>query len=575
MAVTCGLDKVVLPFLGKGLPPEYELMRSINTVSQQKRKKVGVLTTDAKLYGGFDMSNMQSFSQTPNQLIIDELQKQYDLVQVDPNTPIKDRYDVLLAVQPSSLSPPAMENFIHAVKNGQPTAIFEDPFPALAQEVPGTMAPKQPPGGMNPMMMRQPPQPKGDIGKLWRTLGVDFNGGNVVWQNYNPYQKFRDSGTPKEFVFVEDKSMHEPFNESDPISSKMQELLFPFPGSIQGVSTSPLKFTPLVTATYKEIGVVPYDQIITRDFFGSRLNPNLAYVEQLTGERYVIAARITGKLKADNLPMSDKTADDDEEMADDDHDHAGHDHAGHDHDHGDHDPSAHGPMPHDAIHAGLKPPGGSADDTPPSGEINVVLVTDIDCLYSVFFQIRQRGADETDEIQWRMENVPFVLNVLDSLAGDESLIEIRKHRPVHRTLEKVEAKIAPKNAAVDEERQAFNKKFEAAKAKAESEFKKKIDELRKENKGSMTEEFIQQIAIAERDGRQRLNQKIKTLERDRDRDVEQKVRAAAKEIHAIQDEYKLQGVLLPPILPLAVAFFVYFNRRAREREGVNKARLRS
>ena len=126
VAVTCGLDKVVIPFFDRGLPVEYELVRSIATVSQQKRKKVGVLTTDAKLYGGFDM---QSMSSTRNEMIIDELQKQYNVVQVDPTAPIKDQYDVLLAVQPSSLGPQQMEHFIAAVKNGQPTAIFEDPFP--------------------------------------------------------------------------------------------------------------------------------------------------------------------------------------------------------------------------------------------------------------------------------------------------------------------------------------------------------------------------------------------------------------------------------------------------------------
>ena len=65
------------------------------------------------------------------------------------------------------------------------------------------------------------------------------------------------------------------------------------------------------------------------------------------------------------------------------------------------------------------------------------------------------------------------------------------------------------------------------------------------------------------------------LKQKRDREVEQKRREVAKAIRGIQDDYKLQGVLLPPILPLAIAFFVYFHRRSREREGVNKARLRS
>ncbi len=143
LAFTCGLDKIVLPFLDKGIPVEYELVRSIATVSQQKRKKIGVLTTDAKLYGTFDM---QTMAPPRNELIIEELQKQYEVVQVDPTNPITEKYDVLLAVQPSSLSPPQMDNFIAAVKSGQPTAIFEDPFPWMAPDVPGTKAPKQPPG---------------------------------------------------------------------------------------------------------------------------------------------------------------------------------------------------------------------------------------------------------------------------------------------------------------------------------------------------------------------------------------------------------------------------------------------
>ena len=52
MAVTCGLEKVVMPFFYRGMPIEYELIRSIGTVAQQKRKRLGVVQTDAKLFGG-------------------------------------------------------------------------------------------------------------------------------------------------------------------------------------------------------------------------------------------------------------------------------------------------------------------------------------------------------------------------------------------------------------------------------------------------------------------------------------------------------------------------------------------
>ena len=41
--------------------------------------------------------------------MVAELKKQYDVVEVDPSKPITEKYDVLLAVQPSSLSPEAMD----------------------------------------------------------------------------------------------------------------------------------------------------------------------------------------------------------------------------------------------------------------------------------------------------------------------------------------------------------------------------------------------------------------------------------------------------------------------------------
>ncbi len=42
----------------------------------------------------------------------------------------------------------------------------------------------------------------------------------------------------------------------------------------------------------------------------------------------------------------------------------------------------------------------------------------------------------------------------------------------------------------------------------------------------------------------------------------------------MQATYKLWAVIIPPIPPLLVAAFVFFNRRAKEREGVSSKRLR-
>ena len=110
IAVRHKLDKVVVPFIDKGIPIEYELVRSISTVAQKKRKRIAVLRTAVPL---FQSQNLPEDSE-----LVKELKKQYDVVQVEATelrdiglptdsesgTEGKRAFDVLLAVQPSTLS---------------------------------------------------------------------------------------------------------------------------------------------------------------------------------------------------------------------------------------------------------------------------------------------------------------------------------------------------------------------------------------------------------------------------------------------------------------------------------------
>ena len=46
------------------------------------------------------------------------------------------------------------------------------------------------------------------------------------------------------------------------------------------------------------------------------------------------------------------------------------------------------------------------------------------------------------------------------------------------------------------------------------------------------------------------------------------------QVRQVQGSYKMWAVLLPPIPPLLLAGVVFFVRRAKEREGVSRNRLR-
>lgn len=542
VAFTCGTQKpVILPFIDRGISAEYELVRSLCTVTQQKRKKVGILQTDAQLYGQFNFQSMQSAGNWP---IVDELEKQYDVVQVDPTNPITEKYDVLLAVQPSSLGPQQLDNFVAAIEHGQPTAIFEDPFPAFVGEVPATSAPRQPPGGMNPMMMgmnRQQQQPKGEISKLWQMLGVDFAADQIVWQKYNPYPKA--SQFPDEFVFVDQGAMtsaglKDPFSATDKISTGLQHMLFPFPGALAKLQASGLEFIPLAR-TGDQTGTVQFSEIMQMTPFGPRGGLNERRRQIPTKNQYVLAAQIRGKIKPvqemadEGKPAADKKAD----------------------------------QPAAEKKVDKKPA------KPQEVDLNVVIVADIDMLSRNFFRLREQGDNPEFGMRYDFDNVTFVLNTLDVLAGDERFVEIRKRRPKYRTLSTIEDNTRAAKEQAAEARERFIKSFNSEVERERKALDDRLAELRK-RKNANSLEMLQELSMLEETGNQRIQARTEQLQRERDQKVNKIDTDLNVLIRKVQDQYKRWAVLLPPIPPLLIGLAVFFVRRAREREGVARSRLK-
>lgn len=120
--------------------------------------------------------------------IIDELQKQYEVVEV---IELSRSPSAMMLSWPSTLVRRTAGNGqLHRGRQiGQPTAVFEDPFPVFAGRVPGTSAPRQMPGGMNMMMMGGGHRPRRATwphsGTRWE---IDFSGDQIVWQGLYPTQ---------------------------------------------------------------------------------------------------------------------------------------------------------------------------------------------------------------------------------------------------------------------------------------------------------------------------------------------------------------------------------------------------
>ena len=197
VAFTSGVEEVVIPFFDRGLPVEYELTRSIRVVSRSGRKKVGILTTDAKLMGGFDM---RTFGQTPEWSIVTELKKQYDVSSVSPDAPIASDLDVLLVAQPSSLTQKQIDNLTDYVQEGRGDAALPRPVPGRqpADLARGAQACRR--AARSAAASR--PSPRATCEPLLDLVGIDWPTTEIVWNVYNPHPKLADLQSTPEIVFI-------------------------------------------------------------------------------------------------------------------------------------------------------------------------------------------------------------------------------------------------------------------------------------------------------------------------------------------------------------------------------------
>lgn len=526
MAVTSGvgLEKVVTPFLNKGIPIEYELIRSIMTVTDPKRLRVGVVDTGIPLMSA-------DGSQRNEWPLITELRKQYDVARVDPAQEIRGNYDVLLAVQPSMMSPEAFDNFLAAVRSGMPTAILEDPLPYLyPSQFPGTGEEKMSQSMMGMGMFGGgQPEPKGDIDKLWKMLGIEMNPYEVVWQDYSPEMSVRRM-EDVQWVFIDRGNFSpEPFNDDLPISAGLNQLLLLYPGAIEKADDSKTKFEQVLQTGVGNSGTVPSQRLERYD--PRRPNPNNNVPHLPTPkEGYLLAAKITGPAPAEALDLK--------APIDDEHDPAD-------------DPE-------------------NADQKKAAKDMNVVVVADVDWIIPDFFDIRAAG---DDRFLPATQNVTFILNIIDALAGEDDFIDIRKRARIHRTLSKIDEATRESRMKAREDEDKFIKDITDQETKAREAMAKKIAEVeaRTDLDARQKDVILEQTRLREQD---KLDAQVRALAAKRSREIKQIEFDLDQNVRAVQDRYKLYAILIPPIPPLLLALAVFFRRRELERQGVSRERLR-
>jgi len=288
LVFTSGNEEFVIPAFDKGLPVEYELMRSIRVVSNAKRRKVGILETGAKLFGGFDF---QSRQQSNDWSIIAELKKQYEVTQVGAAAEYPQDLDALIVPLPHTLPADQLARLASYAGQGKPLLLLLDPMPAFnLRQSPRAMAAAP----SNPLLGGA--QPGGtdatDTTPLLKVLGIEWRPEQVAWDTYNPHPQLRT--LPPEVVFVgKGSEAAAPFNAKEDVTSGLQELVLLYPGALKARAGAGTTFTPLLT-TGKNSGFVRWDDLVQPTILGGfsvvRGLPHNPGKEPIT-----LAARVRGQ----------------------------------------------------------------------------------------------------------------------------------------------------------------------------------------------------------------------------------------------------------------------------------------
>jgi ABC-2 type transport system permease protein len=254
----------------------------------------------------------------------------------------------------------------------------------------------------------------------------------------------------------------------------------------------------------------------------SGINPRRRHIP--TGRNYTLAARITGQLPAD--ASKDATKDAEKKDAEK-----------------------------------------KKDAKPAGAKINVIAIADLDFIGEQFFELRRRKIEDLE-----FDNVPFVLNCVDVLAGDESFVKLRRKRPVHRRLDALEARAKDFDKVLAEKtKQAEDLASEELEA-AQKDFQKQVDAVQSHAEWDDRTKEIQ-LANIQRIAQRRLDVAKTTIEDKKLAEIREAKAESEVQIRGIRNVVRFAAMSIPPLPPLILGLIVWIRRRTLENVGANPKRL--
>lgn len=266
-------DSQVIPFFALDQEEllEYELSRLISSVAQTERPVIGLLS-GLPINGGFDM---QAGQPLPSWTILEDIRQQFQLESLkDDIDLIPAHISTVLLIHPKNLSEATQYALDQFVLGGGKLLAFVDPY---SEADTGVSGPEEMAAGKS-----------SDLPELFKAWGVRMlpnqvlgDGAYAMSVGVGPQQRaVRHPG----WLTLPKKAM----DSTDVLTSQLSQLNLATAGMLEPLEGAKTQFTPLL---YSSEYAMPF----SAQRFALLQNPEelLADLEP-TGERYVLAARLSG-----------------------------------------------------------------------------------------------------------------------------------------------------------------------------------------------------------------------------------------------------------------------------------------
>lgn len=380
-------EEEIIPFFSPNREEfiEYDITKVLQQVSNPKKKVVGLISTIS--IDGSPAPHMPGMGMMPRPTetwtVVAQMRQFFDVRSLDVDiNKIPEDIDVLMLVHPKGLSEATLYALDQYVLNGGRLLAFVDPH---AETDTVTSQQSGMPGNTFGVS---------HLNKLFQSWGINTPENKVVGDiqlaqkvAFNMAQRSAAIDYP---IWM--KLPKEQLNDQDIITSELGVVNFASPGNISVTDTEGVTVTPLISTTDKAT-------LIDKVRLSSLADPqDLLRNYRPSGEAYVLAARVTGKVKSafpDGAPKSEHAAKEDESMKFTEH------------------------------------------LTESKGEVNVIVVADTDVLEDRFW-VRFQEMMGSRMAMPIAANGSFVINSLDNLMGSNDLISVRNRGHFSRPFTKVD-----------------------------------------------------------------------------------------------------------------------------------------